>query len=427
MKVKRLIIKNIGMIADTTIELDKPLILFYGDIMQGKTTILNAVKFCFGGAYPTDIIRHGQEEASVMLEFEGGLICREWYRGKDDTVNARPIVFVRGGKPVKKPVDEIKKFLNPFLLDQDYLRKMTELERKNYFTQLFAVDTSEIDNEYSQIENEAKELRAKIKGYGDIDLTEVRLIDITPLKEKLASIKLAHNNAVGRINLKNKEIVQYNNEIFRREENARYIANEIAELEEKLALAKKGFADNQKWLKENPPKPEIPLPPMIDASAIEIQISEAMANEVRVEQYQKNLARDKEKQIDQKSLSQLEEHQRELKKAKIAKLTKINETCKIKNLSFDETGNFVYEGTTSGMLSGSQIMKLSSELSSLYPEGLGIDLIDRGESLGKSIFLFVDRAEREEKTILATIVGERPADVPENIGVFVVENGEVKP
>lgn len=77
------------------------------------------------------------------------------------------------------------------------------------------------------------------------------------------------------------------------------------------------------------------------------------------------------------------------------------------------------------MLSGSQIMKLSSELSALYPEGLGIDLIDRGESLGKSIFLFVDRAEKEEKTILATIVGERPADVPENIGVFVVEKGAV--
>ena len=32
----------------------------------------------------------------------------------------------------------------------------------------------------------------------------------------------------------------------------------------------------------------------------------------------------------------------------------------------------------------------------------------------------------EEKTILATIVGEKPAEIPENIGVFVVEQGEIR-
>lgn len=71
------------------------------------------------------------------------------------------------------------------------------------------------------------------------------------------------------------------------------------------------------------------------------------------------------------------------------------------------------------------IMRLSSELSALYPEGFGLDLIDRGESLGKSIFEFVERAKREEKTIMATIVGEKPASVPENVGVFVVQDGKV--
>jgi hypothetical protein len=79
------------------------------------------------------------------------------------------------------------------------------------------------------------------------------------------------------------------------------------------------------------------------------------------------------------------------------------------------------------MLSTSQILKLSHELSALYPEGFGLDLIDRGESLGKSIFDFIEKAKREDKTILATIVGERPAQTPPEVGVFVVENGKVKP
>ena len=41
-------------------------------------------------------------------------------------------------------------------------------------------------------------------------------------------------------------------------------------------------------------------------------------------------------------------------------------------------------------------------------------------------FGFVKRAEEEKITILATIVGEKPANVPENIGVFVVEKGKIK-
>jgi DNA repair exonuclease SbcCD ATPase subunit len=45
MKIQKLIIKNIGIIEDTTIEFNKPLLLFYGEIRQGKTTILNAVRW----------------------------------------------------------------------------------------------------------------------------------------------------------------------------------------------------------------------------------------------------------------------------------------------------------------------------------------------------------------------------------------------
>ena len=62
-------------------------------------------------------------------------------------------------------------------------------------------------------------------------------------------------------------------------------------------------------------------------------------------------------------------------------------------------------------------------LSNLYPAGFGVDLIDRAESLGKSIFDFVEQAKAENKTILASIVGEKPAQVPADVGVFVVGAG----
>ena len=72
MKIKKLIITNVGKLAgEQEISVNKPLILFYGEIRQGKSTILNAVRWACGGKFPDDIISHGQVEASVTIEFEG--------------------------------------------------------------------------------------------------------------------------------------------------------------------------------------------------------------------------------------------------------------------------------------------------------------------------------------------------------------------
>jgi recombinational DNA repair ATPase RecF len=453
MKVTKLTIKNIGLIKDTAIELNKPLILFYGEIMQGKTTILNAVKYCFGGEFPADIIRHGAKEARVELAFDGGSISREWYRGKDQKVRARAITFIRGGKAVQKPVDELKKFLNPFLLDQDHLRNMTELERKRFFVDLFNVDTSELDSQIAQAASKASQLRAKVAGYGDIDLTEVKPVDATKLRadlqamrEKDAAARAEWDKACGEIDRRHSEaILKWQQELTetsthndRRSAKQRDILDldeTIARLQRELTAAQAKKAECEAYLAASPPRtaptrpepPAKPAPPEpSDTSILEAEISEAAATNVRAEQYQANKRRDDQRKADEREILNLEHQQRDAKEKKIALLKGIGEHCKIKGLEFDEEGNFTYGGTSAGMLSTAQIMTLSSELSAMYPEGLGISLLDRAESLGKSIFGFISRAEAEQTTILATIVGEKPADVPENVGVFVVEGGKVK-
>lgn len=426
MKVRRLIIKNVGMIEDANIPIDKPLIIFFGDVRQGKTTLLNAVRWVFGGSFPQEIIKHGKKEANITLETDDGSITREFYKAKDGTTTAKPISFIRDGKPVKKPVAEIEKFLNPFLLDQDHLRKMTELERKTYFTQLFAVDTAEIDSEILKTENQGRELRAQVRGYGEIDLTEVKPVDITPMQAELYSIRGKHAEKIKEVNIQNRQIRDQNAKINSAIEDIERWTSEIKILEKKLEDLRRVTNDAIAFVNNSPKDDEIPLPDSPDTSSLESRIAEAAANEVRYEQYQKNVERSKEKLADEKRLFKLETQYRGLKKDKIAKLAKIGETCGIKNLAFDENGNFIYEGTSAGMLSGSQIMKLSEELSSLYPKDLGISLIDRAESLGKSVFLLIDRAKEEEKVILATVVGEQPAKIPEEVGVWIVDNGEVK-
>lgn len=427
MKVTKLSIKNIGIIADTVITLDKPLILFYGEIKQGKSTILKAVRWLCGGEFPQDIIRHGADEASAELEFEGGLIGRSWYRAKDGSTKARPVVFVRGGKPVASPVSEIKRFLNPFLLDQDFLRNKNELERRRYFTELFAVDTTALDSELFDKEREARDLRVEIKSYGEIDLTPVEPVDIAAAQSKLEEIRRQHNEALTKFDAANTSVVEFNGKVSRAIETRGDIASALADHEKKVAELKARLESADKWIAENPMKPEAVRPTAPDTSAIEKIIQEGGATNVRAEQFKANRVRANEKATKEKNLLTLERRAREIREEKTAKLKGVSDSCGIKGLTFDDQGNFIYEGTAAGMISDSQIMKLSSDLSALYPEGFGLDLIDRAESLGKSIFEFVDRAKAEKKTILATIVGERPAKVDPEIGVFVVEKGVVTP
>jgi hypothetical protein len=456
MRATKLIVKNVGTIVDETITLDKPLILFYGEIRQGKTTLLNAVRWVCGGEWPTDIIRHGHKEAMIELQFAGGSISRRWYIGQDGTTKADEIIFIRDGKKVARPVAEIRRFLNPFLIDQDHLRNMGETDRKKYFAELFAVDTTALDGELLRSQSEARELRAKIKGYGNIDLTEVKPIDVEELKQQKAKAKSAHFDKIekARVELRaiqskndaerqavvsaNWGIKEHNKGVAQIIGSQTDLVNAINELEAKLNGLRGTHARNAAWLKENPPKHEMPMPAERDTSALEAivaeqvdtseidgRIAEASATNVRAEQYRRNKEHAEQRASDAKALAELEARQRQIGVEKTAKLKEISDKCGIPDLAFDESGNFIYQGTDAGMLSTSQIMKLSSELSALYPEGLGVELLDRGESLGKSIFGFIDRAKAEQKTILATIVGEKPAEIPADVGVFVVENGKL--
>jgi DNA repair exonuclease SbcCD ATPase subunit len=425
-KPTKLIIKNIGKIADAEIPINKPLILFYGEIKNGKSTILNCVRWVCGGEFPTDIIRHGADDGAIELHFDGGMISRSFYRAKDKAVKARPVIFVRGGKAVASPVAEIKRLLNPFLLDQDFLRNKTELERKQYFAEMFAVDTTALDMELFNSQRDAQNLRSKIDGYGKIELVPVEPVDASNLQSELSDIRNKFENERQAVIEKNNGVQHHNNLHERRKEKRETLADEIESLKKELAEKTAAFQVEINWLNTFPRMAFNPEPNAPDTSALEKQIQDAGATNVRAEQFQKDKKRAADKEADEKKLSEMTKRQRDIKAEKQAKLKEVSATCGVPGLEFDEEGNFMYEGTTAGMISDSQLMKLSNALSNLYPDGFDVSLLDRAESLGKSIFEYVERAKEQKKTILATIVGERPAKVPPEVGVFVVENGKVQ-
>lgn len=452
MKVKSITIKNIGLIENETIEFNKPLLLFYGDIRQGKTTILNAVRWAFGGSFPADIIRHGQTEAVIDIVFDNGSINRSFYVNKEGETTARPQNIVLNGRVAK--VSDLKQFLNPFLLNQNHLADMNKKdERSNFIIDLFGVNTTDIDTNIINNMREASELRAKIKGYGEIVLTEVEKPELEKLYAELDECKKVIQEHIASVNLQNEElkrelqnkkqtlldeVLKFNSEQDVKKqsiETNRSMLNEVF-LKVKGTIFEKCFdIDGAKRILEtlpaalekkstviNLPEPTYHAVNNEEQLRIEGEINNAKLQQIKYEQYLKDKSRFDAKEADQLKLKELEQSGRNLQKQRIGKLSEIN--GKIAGLEANENGLF-FESTSFDMLSTSQIMNLSSQLSGLYPDGFGLELIDRGESLGKSIFEFVKRAESEQKTILAAIVGERPANVPENIGVFVVDNGKI--
>ena len=454
MKVRKLIIKNIRKIKDVELNFDQPLVILYGEVEQGKTTFLDAIKILFSKGFPADLITHGEKEASIELVLESGVISRSFYVSKEGEIKGRAIKAIVDNQILK--ATDLQKMFNPFQLNQDFLKEMTAIERKRFFVDLFGIDTSTLDAEIKEKESVAKDLRAEIKGIGEIEVIEIEKPDSEAILKKL---EYAKNNFVSeeeKINLKNKELKASFEELKAKElesiqafnKEQREISDKNKTITDKAKALFHDFTEFKEFIdfpaikefikKLNPAKEEKTLintikePEFttidekfnIEIDKIKTELSTLEVQEFKYEEYKKQLKKQADKDDKKQSLLKIEAETKALRLHKIAKLAEYG--SKIEGLEFNESGTLVFEGSENDNLSTSQIVRLGSKVSSLFPDSLlDLELLDRAESLGKKIFDFIDKAKNENKTILATIVGETPATTPEDVGVFVVEDGNL--
>jgi len=281
MKVTSLQILNIGLIEDETIQFDKPLLLFYGQVKQGKTTILNAVRWVFGGSFPADIIRPGADMGVISLNFENGQLVRTFYRADNGEIKARPLRLTLDGISVARPVDKLKGMLNPFLLDQNFLTGKTELERKKYFAEMFNTSTAELDAEAAKANTEAAELRFKVKGYGDIDLTKHAHVSVSDLREALQAVQDSNKRARDDHAFRCAGVQAANKTWSDSQTSVNEWRVEVENLREKLAEAEKEVQAGVAWLTANPVLTTPIEPIMAPTAEIEQKISDVGAQNVR--------------------------------------------------------------------------------------------------------------------------------------------------
>ena len=454
MKVKQLTVVNIGIIEKETIVFEKPLNLFFGEIRSGKTTLaINSIKLLFGGSFSNDLLRHGTDAGYVELLFEDAAMSRKFYRSKGEgTVKAYQIEFYRDNRKVPKPVDAIRELINPFLLDQEFLTKKSAIEKERYFIELFDIDTTEIDALIKEKFDDSKELRSTIKLYGEIEVTPVEKPDTKTLinqRNVIADKNKKTNKEYGeQCTKEDRRVLKYNSDADKHNQiidvkketvkgsfvKQQKIAAQIYELTQEGKLLCNQIDEDQMWLddpknaKKEPMEPEkIEEPEFESTEEIDEKISNAKVDELKYTQYQQALTKSEEKEYHTKLLAENERSLIALKIQKRQQLSEIASNGGIKSISFNADGGIMYQHTAMDMLSTSQMMKLTSECAGLYPSEIGIELVDKGESLGTSIYEYLGKAKENNSTILATIVSEGPAkNIPEDVGVFVVSDGKVK-
>lgn len=431
MNIKSLEISNICKIRHTVIEINNSLNLFFGTIKQGKSTILHSVELLFGGAFSEDLLTHGENSGFVRMNLLPiGYIKRSFFRDEDGKTRSKPkIEYINTeGDIVQTPVPELKKLLNPFLQDQNFFINMTTFKKTKYFAELFNVDISDIETKQTKIKDENKSLRIKIKLYGDIDTTLVEKPEVDELKKQQTKLIENRKKEENGVDKQNKIIDLKNVQIDIHTDRLKEINLEVESINRALQKLDHESSIIEKYLSDKTKLDLLPYPTETAAAIKEIEekITNARISEVLYKQYLVNVKKDEQRKNDKQDLTNNLAADRKLQNEKIERLATLSKKTGIKKLEFDSEAHAIYENTSIDLLSGSQLKKLSSALARLYPNDLGLELLDAAECLGDSIYEYIGEAKNNSRTILATIVGNAPSKIPEQIGVWVVSEGNVE-
>ena len=186
-------IKNIGIIDDLTIDLNKGLNVLTGETGAGKTLIVDSLGIIAGGRFSKDMIRRGQNASFVELSLnlpnyentiDGNVIVSREINtsGKNlCKINGRLVTVSELRNFMKNIIDIHGQYDNQTLMDSEFHTK--------YLDKFIGTTMSNKLKGYQELYNEYKKLNAMLKNnYGD-DMEKRRKLDL--LKYQYKEIKEA--------------------------------------------------------------------------------------------------------------------------------------------------------------------------------------------------------------------------------------------
>ena len=186
--ITNLHIKNIGIIDDLVIDLNKGLNVLTGETGAGKTLIVDSLGIIAGGRFSKEMIRKGQNMSFVELSLympenenaiDGSIIVSREINtsGKNlCKINGRLVTVNELRNFMKNIIDIHGQYDNQTLMDSNFHTK--------YLDKFAGKEMQEILGEYTSLFNEYKELKKELSNnYGD-DIEKQRKLDLLQYQYK---------------------------------------------------------------------------------------------------------------------------------------------------------------------------------------------------------------------------------------------------
>lgn len=185
-------IKNIGIIEELTIDLNKGLNVLTGETGAGKTLIIDSLSILSGGRFSKEMIRKGENnsyvEACIYLPNNASSIDENIIVSREINSNGRNLCKINGRMVT---VNELKEFMSKIIEIHGQNDNQTLLDNKYHLKYLDGYIGNKLNQkqEYQNYYNAYLELEKKLKeNYGD-DKERQRKLDL--LKYQYEEIKQA--------------------------------------------------------------------------------------------------------------------------------------------------------------------------------------------------------------------------------------------
>ncbi len=190
-------IKNIGIIEDLSIDLNKGLNVLTGETGAGKTLIIDSLQIISGGRFSKEMIRKGEKNSFVELCIyapeipeaeEGNIII-----SREINLNGKNMCKINGRMTT---VNELKEFMKNIIEIHGQNENQNLLDNKKHLTYLDGFSGEKIKNlkeEYEKYYEEYKKIKQELKAnLGDekekqrrLDLLGYQLREIEEAKLKI--------------------------------------------------------------------------------------------------------------------------------------------------------------------------------------------------------------------------------------------------
>lgn len=160
-------IKNVGIIDDLTIELDKGFNVLTGETGAGKTLIIDSINIISGGRFSKEIIRRGEEysfvELNLFLENYDGFPDGNVVISREVHVNGRNTCKINGRLVT---VTELKNFMNNIIDihgQNDNLKILSKMYQIDYLDNYCGEDLLKLKLDYSEKYSKYLDIKKKLK------------------------------------------------------------------------------------------------------------------------------------------------------------------------------------------------------------------------------------------------------------------------